>query len=593
MLNKTHNRYTWWLLLPLLVYAIGMPMDLMDVDAAQYGAISWEMLAHDLFLQITYKGSDYLDKPPLLFWTSILSFKIFGVSNWAYRLLPVLVSLIGIYSIYRFACLYYSRQIAYWAALIWASCQACILMNHDIRTDTMLTAWVTFAIWQTAAYLRNPHWRALTGIGIGIGLAMLAKGPIGLVAPSLALGFDLIWKKEWKQFFKPAWLYVAFIVALILLPMSIGLYEQFDAHPEKGVSGLRFYYWTQSFGRITGENPWRNDAGLFFFVHSFFWSFLPWSLLAVVAYILETHRVWRYRFRKVKRQEFIAWGGFTLVFIAFSLSKFKLPHYTFVVFPLISLITAKWVVILGRAVRGKKLLLRLKYTQRFVEFLLWVLLLTMLLWVFPLRIWWGWASVVIGMVLYVISYRYVAGAHEKVVVPSFVTICVVNIFLNAHVYPSLLRYQAPNTVGRYVRTHHIQANTYALLSFYHPSLEFYAQYIIPDLKDSVDVRVEAMNIEDAEQKRAVEEEVSLSFLRSFIEKQPGDFFLYVDAQYKELLDQTGADYEVMMELERFPVTELTLPFLNPATRAQQVSKQYLVKVYKNGKLSGANEKQPR
>ncbi|GIV40071.1 MAG: hypothetical protein KatS3mg033_1871 [Thermonema sp.] len=578
MFSKTQRRYVWWLLLPLLVYVVGMPMDLMDVDAAQYAAISWEMLAHDLFLQITYKGSDYLDKPPLLFWTSIVAFKLFGISNWSYRLIPVLVSLIGVYSLYRFARLYYTKQVAYWAALLWASCQASILMNHDIRTDTMLTAWVTFAIWQTAAYLRHPEWRSLTGIGIGVGLAMLAKGPIGLVAPALSLGFDLIWRKEWKQFFRPAWLYVMVIVAIILLPMSIGLYEQFDAHPEKGVSGLRFYYWTQSFGRITGENPWRNDAGLFFFVHSFFWSFLPWSLLAVVAYVLESRRVWRYRFRKLKRQEFIAWGGFTLVFIAFSLSKFKLPHYTFVVFPLIALITAKWVVILGRALKWQKVVIRLRYTQRFIELLLLLLLLTMLLWIFPLHSWWGWACVAAGIALYVLSYRYATLPHEKVLIPSFVAICVVNIFLNAHVYPALLRYQAPSIVGRYLRQNKLQNNTYALLSFYHPSLEFYAQYIVPDLKDSIEVRLEKMDIQDAAQKKVMEKEAGKSFLQSFTKTRTADFYLYVDASYKELLDEMGISYEIVMELERFPVTELTLPFLNPATRKQQVSKQYLLKI---------------
>lgn len=593
MLHKTQNRYTWWLLLPLLVYVVGAPMDLMDVDAAQYGAISWEMLAHDLFLQITYKGNDYLDKPPLLFWTSILSFKLFGVSNWAYRLIPILVSLLGIYSIYRFALLYYTRQVAYWAALIWASSQACILMNHDIRTDTMLTAWVTFAIWQTASYLRHPQWRSLTGIGIGLGLAMLAKGPIGLVAPALAIGFDLIWRKEWKQFFRPAWLYVMVIVAIILLPMSIGLYEQFDAHPEKGVSGLRFYYWTQSFGRITGENPWRNDAGLFFFVHSFFWSFLPWSLLAVAAYILELRRIWRYRFRKIKRQEFIAWGGFTLVFIALSLSKFKLPHYTFVVFPLMALITAKWIVVLARATKHKKTVLGLQYVQRFVESVLFTLLLVMLFWVFPLQSGWGWASVAAGIALYGLSYRYASSSYEKILVPSLVAICIVNIFLNAHVYPSLLRYQAPSIVGRYIQQHNIANNTYALLSFYHPSLEFYAQHIVPDLKDSIEVRVEAMNIQGAEAKRVAEEKVCASFLQSFVKDKPKSLYLYVDEPYKKLLDKTGATYEVVLELERFPVTELTLLFLNPSTRAQQVSKQYLLKIHKGGDIIGASGKQPQ
>ena len=47
--------------------------------------------------------------------------------------------------------------------------------------------------------------------------------------------------------------------------MSIGLYEQFDLHPEKevlymkGPSGFRFFYWTQSFGNNRGESYWDNN----------------------------------------------------------------------------------------------------------------------------------------------------------------------------------------------------------------------------------------------------------------------------------------------------------------------------------------------
>ncbi len=87
-----------------------------------------------------------------------------------------------------------------------------------------------------------------------------------------------------------------------------------------------------------------------------------------------------------------------------------------------------------------------------------------------------------------------------------------------------------------------------------------------------------MDIQDAAQKKVMEKEAGKSFLQSFTKTRTADFYLYVDASYKELLDEMGISYETVMELERFPVTELTLPFLNPATRKQQVSKQYLLKI---------------
>ena len=76
-------------------------------------------------------------------------------------------------------------------------------------------------------------------------------------------------KRKWKQIFSPYHLVDAVLIAIFLIPMSIGLYQQFDMHPEKtvnglqNVSGLRFFFWSQSFGRITGESPWNNNCLLY------------------------------------------------------------------------------------------------------------------------------------------------------------------------------------------------------------------------------------------------------------------------------------------------------------------------------------------
>jgi 4-amino-4-deoxy-L-arabinose transferase-like glycosyltransferase len=103
-----------------------MLLDVMELDAAQYANISMEMSYNKSFLEIYYRGADYLDKPPLLFWLSSLSFMLFGVGNFAYKLPSVIILLLGIYSTYRFTQMWYSKQIASFAALIFASTQ-----NHQ------------------------------------------------------------------------------------------------------------------------------------------------------------------------------------------------------------------------------------------------------------------------------------------------------------------------------------------------------------------------------------------------------------------------------------------------------------------------------
>jgi 4-amino-4-deoxy-L-arabinose transferase-like glycosyltransferase len=81
----------------VVVYIISGFVDVMEVDAAQYASIAREMLERGEYLQVTNRYVDYLDKPPLLFWLSALSFKVFGISNVAFKLPSLLFAIVGIF----------------------------------------------------------------------------------------------------------------------------------------------------------------------------------------------------------------------------------------------------------------------------------------------------------------------------------------------------------------------------------------------------------------------------------------------------------------------------------------------------------------
>ena len=105
------------------------------------------------------------------------------------------------------------------------------------------------SVWMLAEYQLKKKYSFLIGTGIFVGLAMLAKGPIGLILPGAALASHLLLSNHWRDVFRWEWLLIPLVIALTLTPMCIGLYHQFDLHPEKvvngkeGVSGLYFYFW--------------------------------------------------------------------------------------------------------------------------------------------------------------------------------------------------------------------------------------------------------------------------------------------------------------------------------------------------------------
>ena len=535
-----------------IVYIVGLFIPLMEVDAAQYASISREMLANKSYLQVYDIGRDYLDKPPMLFWLSAGSMRIFGVHGWSYRLPSLLFCFLAIYSTYRLALIFYKKEIAVLSALVLASSQAIFLINHDVRTDTMLMGWVALSIWQFAAWFANGRWPNFLLAFAAIAGGMMTKGPIALMVPVFAFVPHFLLRREWKQFFR--WEYLAGIalIGVLLIPMSIGLYEQYDLHPGKIVhgvpirSGLRFFFWTQSFGRITGESEWKENGSFFFLLQNMLWSFLPWIIFFLAALFIRFRDLLRNGFRLNQSQEFITAGGFVLTYCSLASSQAQLPHYIFIVFPLASVVTAVF-------------LYKLFYTHEFtawkkplfifhgiVFILLWVALLTLLSLVFtsiPRYVPVLALFVFGGMVL--LLFRP-SPQKPKWLYACFYTVIGINFFLNTAFYPALLQYQAGNTAADFINRQHLDINrTYVYGMQEGKTLDFYAQHIF--------------------RHRTAAEIAVTDVLVMPLDSVPG-----LRRQWPDLkILHTGPDYHV---------STLSLPFLNPATRGNEFKKYAIVTI---------------
>jgi 4-amino-4-deoxy-L-arabinose transferase-like glycosyltransferase len=547
MINTKSNSYNLYFAIPFLIVAIpyvtGLFLNLMDVDAAQYAAMSMQMESSGSYLKVYYGEENYLDKPPLVFWLAVLSFKIFGVSDFAYRLPSFLSTILGIYATYKLARLFYNERTAYVSALMIASCQAYFLFNHDVRTDTLLTNFVITAIWQISLYLKSPK---LTNLILGfvcVGMAMLAKGIVGLMVPGLAFAIHFIITKDWKQFLRWEWLLGTAIIALVLLPMCIGLYEQ------HGTYGLRFYFWIQSFGRITGENVWKNDADAFFFVHTFLWSFLPWSLIFGVGLFVRLRNLFT-KYNHPTKPEYITLAGFVLPYIILSASKYQLNHYIYVLFPLAAIIAADYTeknILSSEARYGKAWL----YVQAFVIFVLWLLGITLAAFSFPLAniLIWGIALVFLAGSLFLLLQK-TQDSYKKIILPSFIAITGVNFLLNTHIYPSLFRYESELVAARYVLSlPKAEQDRFHWYKEHEPSIDFYSFRVLPYLT------------------------------REKLTLEKTQYLVYTTEEGKKEIEGWGYPVEVTKTFEHFHISTLTPAFLNPATRSSELQTRYLLKVY--------------
>lgn len=548
----------WFFVILATLYFSAARVDIMDIDATQYAEISREMAQTGDYLHIYDRGNNYLDKPPFLFWASAASIDLLGANNLGYKLPSILLALLALFATYRLAKLLYDENTGRVAALILGTCQGVFLMTNDVRCDLSLMAWVITSIWLLQEWVTNKKNYYLLLGSIAIAMGMMTKGPIGIMAPAFALCSNWLMKRTWHHFFHPQYLIALIIIGIMLIPMCIGLYQQYDIHPQKfvdgksGVSGLVFYFWTQSFGRITGENVWNNGADISFQLVNMLWSFLPWIFILLPALFLNIRNIIRQRFQLKADQEWLSTGGFILCYLAVGLSKYQLPHYIFVGFPLAAIICAQFLRETYSLGLYPRLTNALTKIMTVVGVLLFVGVLLILTLVFPASWYWlALCAVSLSIYFFVVLRKQLSG---KIVWAGATAMLLINIFLTHHFYYQLMQYQVGNVVGKYIQAHHIPNQNVIAYRVHDPlnAMHFYANQVIP-IKDE----------------------------KGYLPSKVGDYIL-TQAEGKQELTERGYLLSLVFEGELFKVSELKPAFMRPATRKQATSTYYFCRITKLG-----------
>jgi len=508
------------------------------------------------FINIVRKGEDYLDKPHLLFWLSALCFQIFGVNGFAYKLPSLLFSVIAIYSTTRLGAILFNKQTGIIAGLVLGYSQAFIIANYDVRTDAILTGATAFAIYQFIKYSTNKKYIHIIFGALGVALAVGTKGMIAVIVTGIVVVIHLLYHRRFKEIFSWQWLSSILWFFIFLSPFLYCYYLQFDAHPEKitngvkGMSGIKFLLWTQSFERLAGQRNMVNNNDLLFFFHTFLWAFLPWSIIAYY----ETFRDWimlaRNRFKIMPNIEFALSGSALLLMLLMSTSQFKLPHYLNILFPLFAIITAKAI---NRFIKKKKALPQWIKISSYVIAGLYVLIgLLLNVWAFPVK---SSLLIIVAAVSAIAVIAIIFKLHKFPLKPVFITLLiagVVNFFLNINFFPKVLAYQGSSSLARYVNTNYIspnEINSFTSRRYY--AFDFYIKKDIPE-----------PTLPEIKQKAMAKE----------------SFYIITDKLKLQELKSAFIPMYVLRAEPHFHVSKLSGKFINPSTRSSSLDSIMLVKV---------------
>src|SRR5262249_53549365 len=157
---------------------------LWDVDEGRNATAAWEMLESGHYIVPTFNAKLRVDKPALLYWLQVLAYRTFGVNEFAARLPSALAALCAVLLCYELGRRMFNAPTGLLASMVVACtpmlCGAARFANPDSLLNTLTL--LTLAIFWMGYERPRSWWFA--ALGAASGLAVLAKGPVGVILPS-------------------------------------------------------------------------------------------------------------------------------------------------------------------------------------------------------------------------------------------------------------------------------------------------------------------------------------------------------------------------------------------------------------------------
>lgn len=159
-----------------------------DRDEPRNATAAVEMARSGDLLVPTFNGEPRLRKPILMYWLMALSVSVLGPTELAVRFWAPLGIAISCLMTAWIARRLYGAEAGWWAAAIFATQPLVLAVGTIAKADAvllpaMLGATVCFVL----AWTRGPGWWQTLAMGLLFAIALLAKGPVGLVVPLLSM----------------------------------------------------------------------------------------------------------------------------------------------------------------------------------------------------------------------------------------------------------------------------------------------------------------------------------------------------------------------------------------------------------------------
>jgi 4-amino-4-deoxy-L-arabinose transferase-like glycosyltransferase len=275
--NEFYRKYEFWLVLGLLslatillTYNITRP--LVDYDEATYAKVMVDTVHSGDFIDLSYMGGHWFEKPPLYFWVDLPFVQAFGFNEATFRIPSIFFALLSLLFVYLITKKEtgdsFAASISFLTLL---SIPFFYFYNKEMRLDSAVTFSILAALYVWS--LRDRYKKVLIFLFPLIAIGFLFKSVIALLTIP-AIGLYCIIRSEWE------WLTNKYLWIGLLIAIAIWL-------PWHLIETLRFgaTFWDQYMGQqifhravttITGT------SGMFDYITNFWLYCLWWSVGALV-----------------------------------------------------------------------------------------------------------------------------------------------------------------------------------------------------------------------------------------------------------------------------------------------------------------------
>jgi len=312
--------------LALLLLLPGIGAGYSGRDEAEYAAVAHAMNATGDYLVPRLFGRLYPDKPPLSEWLTAASFRVFGENEASGRLPHVLLAAGSVALLLRLGARLLDRRRGSIASLLFSTSLLFLVYGRLLLTDADLLFFTLAAILALLSILEgDPAAPAVLAAGVALGLAILVKGPVALLAPGLFSAGYLTGGG------RPAVRRLARLALAGAVALGVALPWFLLASRATAGESLRSFLLRENFRRFA--SPMEGHGGpLFFFPLVFWFGFFPWS--GTLLFLLRRDAL----ASSPARRGLLFWVAGTLVFFTFSATK--LPHYVLPALPAAALLAA-------------------------------------------------------------------------------------------------------------------------------------------------------------------------------------------------------------------------------------------------------------